>query len=380
MKPVKNSSQKEIPISESPDNRYVCFNDIIGKGAYKIVYRGYDRHKGIDVAWNSINIGKLEGDHQQLVIDEVMMLKELSSKSKYIIDFQNAWQDDDKVIFITELALSGTLKEYILQRKDNINLRVIKGWCKQILEGLLFLHNQNIAHRDIKCNNIFYNCNTGNIIIGDFGLAKQRINNFHTTIGTPEYMAPEMYEDHGYDEKVDIYAFGMCILEMITKEIPYAECGGVGHLYKNVSSGIKPGCIEKVKNEEAKQIILRCLQPNPVNRPSSGELLNNPFFIVIKTEDNDLKMINDVELPPILPEKESFDPPSINRGNTIQDFILYNIAQFEKTKSPSTSTFTSPDNSYLENELDDREKCNQPKNLENTKKLLLLDDASEAPE
>ena len=324
MKHVKTSNSKEISISESPDNRYVCFNDILGKGAYKIVYRAYDREKGIDVAWNSIDLIKMENKHQQLIIDEVMLLKELSSKSKYIINFQNAWQNEDKVIFITELALSGTLKEYIMQRKDNINLRVIKGWCKQILEGLLFLHNQNIAHRDIKCNNIFYNCNTGNILIGDFGLAKQRITNFHTTIGTPEYMAPEMYEDHGYDEKVDIYAFGMCLLEMITKEIPYTECSGFGNLYKNVSQGIHPECIEKVKNVNAKTIIKRCLHIDPACRPSSYELLNDPFFIIVPEQDHDLKLLKE-------------EPKCGIKSNTIQDLLVFNLEQFQKTSSPETS-------------------------------------------
>jgi len=331
MKPVTKVNGKEIPIAESPDSRYVCFNDVVGKGAYKIVYRAYDRQQGIDVAWNSINISSLEDSEQQLVIDEVMMLKELSPQCKYIIDFQNAWQDHDNVIFITELALSGTLKQYIIQRKDNINLRVIKRWCKQILEGLQFLHEQHIAHRDIKCNNIFYNCNTGNIIIGDFGLAKQRVNALHSVIGTPEYMAPEMYEDNGYDEKVDIYAFGMCMLEMITKEVPYKECGGVGHIYKNVSQGIKPECIKNVKNETAKQLILECLHYDPKQRPSAKDLLQDPFFIFVTTEDDDLNLTKELCM-----DINNTDPSFLNnskelhKSNTIQDLLIFNIEQFSQ--------------------------------------------------
>lgn len=51
--------------------------------------------------------------------------------------------------------------------------------------------------------------------------------------GTPEFMAPEMYDEH-YDEKVDVYAFGMCMLEMITAEYPYTECKGPAQIYKKV--------------------------------------------------------------------------------------------------------------------------------------------------
>jgi serine/threonine protein kinase len=51
--------------------------------------------------------------------------------------------------------------------------------------------------------------------------------------GTPEFMAPEMYDEH-YDEGVDVYAFGMCMLEMATSEYPYSECTGPAQIYKKV--------------------------------------------------------------------------------------------------------------------------------------------------
>lgn len=54
-------------------------------------------------------------------------------------------------------------------------------------------------------------------------------------IGTPEFMAPEMYEEH-YDEGVDVYAFGMCMLEMATSEYPYSECASPAQIYKKVIS------------------------------------------------------------------------------------------------------------------------------------------------
>lgn len=53
--------------------------------------------------------------------------------------------------------------------------------------------------------------------------------------GTPEFMAPEMYEEH-YDEAVDVYAFGMCMLEMATSEYPYAECQNAAQIYRKVTS------------------------------------------------------------------------------------------------------------------------------------------------
>ena len=53
--------------------------------------------------------------------------------------------------------------------------------------------------------------------------------------GTPEFMAPEMYEEH-YDESVDVYAFGMCMLEMATSEYPYSECQNAAQIYRRVTN------------------------------------------------------------------------------------------------------------------------------------------------
>lgn len=72
-------------------------------------------------------------------------------------------------------------------------------------------------------------------------------------------MAPEMYEERGYNEKVDIYAFGMCLLEMVTGEYPYAECKNAAQVYKKVTNGIKPECLAKVEDKDVMAIINGCL-------------------------------------------------------------------------------------------------------------------------
>ena len=84
---------------------------------------------------------------------------------------------------------------------------------------------------------------TGSVKIGDLGLATLKNKSFaKSVIGTPEFMAPEMYDEH-YDEAVDVYAFGMCMLEMSTSEYPYAECMGPAQIYKKVTNGIPPQCL-----------------------------------------------------------------------------------------------------------------------------------------
>ena len=94
---------------------------------------------------------------------------------------------------------------------------------------------KNLAS-NTQCDNIFITGTTGSVKIGDLGLATLKNRSFaKSVIGTPEFMAPEMYEEH-YDEGVDVYAFGMCMLEMATSEYPYSECMGPAQIYKKVIS------------------------------------------------------------------------------------------------------------------------------------------------
>lgn len=124
------------------------------------------------------------------------------------------------------------------QKHRKVDPKAIKNWARQILKGLNYLHSQSppVIHRDLKCDNIFVNGNTGEIKIGDLGLATVlQQPTARSVIGTPEFMAPELYEEE-YDELVDIYSFGMCMLEMVTCEYPYNECRNQAQIYKKVTS------------------------------------------------------------------------------------------------------------------------------------------------
>ena len=107
----------------------------------------------------------------------------------------------------------------------------------------------------------------------------------HSILGTPEFMAPEFYEEN-YTELVDIYSFGMLVLEMVTLEIPYSECDSVAKIYKKVSSGVRPQSLNKIKDTEVKAFIEKCLA-KPRARPSAEELLKDPFFDVLDYDDVD---------------------------------------------------------------------------------------------
>jgi len=83
-------------------------------------------------------------------------------------------------------------------------------------------------------------------------------------------MAPEMYEEV-YGPSVDIYSFGMCVLEMVTNQTPYKECMNPAQIYKKVINGIKPAALDLILNEDVKGFISECLLPRD-ERPSCIDL------------------------------------------------------------------------------------------------------------
>lgn len=267
-------------IEVDPTRRYICYKDILGKGAFKTVYKAFDELDGIEVAWNQIKIDNMMQTPENLerLYSEVHLLKSLNHEN--IVKFCTSWVDDANktVNIITELFTSGSLRQYRKKHKE-VNMKAVKGWARQILMGLNYLHSQKppIIHRDLKCDNIFINGNHGEVKIGDLGLATvMQQTKARSVIGTPEFMAPELY-DEDYNELVDIYSFGMCMLEMVTFEYPYSECTNSAQIYKKVTTGVKPTALSKVKDPEVKAFIEKCLVPASERMPAK-DLLKDPFL------------------------------------------------------------------------------------------------------
>ncbi|XP_039125321.1 probable serine/threonine-protein kinase WNK2 isoform X1 [Dioscorea cayenensis subsp. rotundata] len=279
-----SSDQKQdesAAVESDPTGRYIRYGEVLGKGAFKTVYKAFDELEGIEVAWNQVKLVDVlrNVDDLERLYSEVHLLKTL--KHKNIIKFYNSWVDTkhDNINFITEVFTSGTLRQYRTKHK-HVDLRALKNWSRQILCGLYYLHSNDppVIHRDLKCDNIFVNGNQGEVKIGDLGLAAilRHAHLAHSVIGTPEFMAPELYEEE-YNELIDIYAFGMCLLELVTLEYPYVECSNPAQIFKKVSSGIKPASLVKVKDPGVKQFIEKCIA-HVSERLSARELLMDPFL------------------------------------------------------------------------------------------------------
>ncbi|RLM59029.1 hypothetical protein C2845_PM18G13830 [Panicum miliaceum] len=270
-------------VETDPTGRYGRFDELLGKGAMKSVYRGFDEERGVEVAWNQASLSDVlrTPDAVQRMYSEVQLLSTLRHDA--IIGFHASWVDVPRRTFnfITELFSSGTLRSYRL-RYPRVSLRAVRSWARQILRGLAYLHAHRppVIHRDLKCDNLFVNGHQGQVKIGDLGLAavlREAGQAAHSVIGTPEFMAPEMYDEE-YNELVDVYSFGMCMLEMLTVEYPYSECSNPAQIYKKVTAGKLPDAFYRVEDGEARRFIGRCLVAAS-KRPAAAELLLDPFLL-----------------------------------------------------------------------------------------------------
>ncbi|KAG8191381.1 hypothetical protein JTE90_006125 [Oedothorax gibbosus] len=280
LKEAKDDSAEKAQAT-SPNGQFLKFDEEVGRGSFKTVYKGLDTLTGVAVAWCELQ-ERLNKQERQRFREEAELLKGLQHPN--IVRFYDFWEMDvppkgKYLVLITDLMTSGTLKTY-LKRFKKINIKVVKSWCRQILKGLNFLHSRQppIIHRDLKCDNIFITGTSGVVKIGDLGLATLKNRSFaKSVIGTVEFMAPEVYEEN-YDESVDVYAFGMCILEIATSEYPYSECTGPAQIYKKVTNGILPQNFKKVEQPELKEIIGMCISSTKEDRPTVKDLLLHEFF------------------------------------------------------------------------------------------------------
>ncbi|KAL0048928.1 hypothetical protein WJX82_002575 [Trebouxia sp. C0006] len=276
------------PVAErDPSERYSRFDTVLGRGAFKTVYKAFDEEEGIEVAWNQVRVNELvtSREERDRLFAEIRVLKQL--KHKNIMTFYDSWLDQKtySVNFITEMFTSGTLRQY-RKRHKHIDAEVLKGWAWQILCGLVYLHGHTppIIHRDLKCDNIFINGSEGVVKIGDLGLATLLRGRTapQSVLGTPEFMAPELYDEE-YDDRVDVYSYGMCLLELATLQYPYCECRNAAQIYRKVTLGVRPAGLQKVPTLELAEFINVCIGSRE-SRPRARQLLKHSYFDSIRQE------------------------------------------------------------------------------------------------
>ena len=188
------------------------------------------------------------------------------------------FQDESKLYIFLEFVTEGSLQS--LYQKFILGDTQVSVYTRHILQGLKYLHDRNVIHRDIKCANILVDA-SGSVKLADFGLAKvTKLNDAKSCAGTAFWMAPEVVnrKNKGYGLSADIWSLGCTVLEMLTKKIPYSGLEGMQAMFK-IGQG-EPPVVPKSLSNDASDFIGKCLQVDPDARATAAELLNHSFVLL----------------------------------------------------------------------------------------------------
>jgi len=192
---------------------------LLGKGAYAQVY--FAKHEGTKYAVKEyFNMSSFEGVNSD-IIREIGFLSVLNHKN--IIHLKDFQLKDNKLVLVLEL-LDTSLYSYM--QKYSLNMRHIKKIMKNILEGISYLHQNNILHRDLKTDNILISKNLSSIKIIDFGLSIMLSNNkMMSNVYTTPYRAPNIFfkTPFKYGKEADMWAVGCIFGELIIDKIMFSE-------------------------------------------------------------------------------------------------------------------------------------------------------------
>src|SRR3990167_2026535 len=250
-------------LSGSPEDQLCARIGILGNGGFSKVYLVRRRDNGLICALKVVSKRLASHWKGELVKREFELWK--SCNHPFVVKLDCCFTTETTFNFVMEFVPGGTLLQ-LLRRKKKLDTRTSLIYFLELLLLLDDLHKQNIVYRDVKAENILLALN-GHLKLTDFGLARtvpdsNRDENL-SYCGSPIYIAPETLLRRNYSKKVDYYAFGVLLFEMLTGAPPF---------YSPKTADIKKLKVEKEvelpkdMDPAIKDILSKCLAMNPDNR------------------------------------------------------------------------------------------------------------------
>jgi serine/threonine-protein kinase len=212
MKPLERIGKYEI-------------QDVLGKGAMGIVYKGYDRVIARSVAIKVIAKASLDAAEIQHVTERFRHEAQAVGRLVHprIVQIYDYGEDDEIAYIVMELVNGKTLHEHLSQ-EVSYEIREVGEIIRQVLDGIGYAHSEGVVHRDLKLSNILINSD-GRIKISDFGIARIESSNLTQVgdvLGTPYCMAPEQFLGQDVNALADLYSIGVIAYELLTGIKPFS--------------------------------------------------------------------------------------------------------------------------------------------------------------
>lgn len=341
------------------------FGKSIGQGATSTVYEALCTSNGRKCAIKIINLEKCSTSASLEEINrEIKSMKNM--KNENIVSYYASFVAQTELCIVMDLCQRGSLLDVIkyTQNKRDISYGVfdentIATILRDVLRGLVYIHENGLVHRDLKCGNLLVK-DDGIIQIADFGvagfLATQPLTatgsvdlRRYTFVGTPCWMAPEvMQQARGYNQKADIWSIGITTIEMATGQAPYAKFAPMKVLMLTLQND--PPDIDttaSVPNQyvnyghKFRKFTRVCLMKDPVQRSSARELLSHAY-IKSKAKDRDLlcRVLLGGDIPPPTPRmNKNVDDRSEKRDakNNSTEWNFDTVGRISRSGAPVDS-------------------------------------------
>ncbi|CAN6906292.1 unnamed protein product [Brassica oleracea] len=257
------------------DLRKLHMGPPFAQGAFGKLYKG--TYNGEDVAIKILERPENSPEKAQFMEQqfqqEVSMLANL--KHQNIVRFIGACRKPMVWCIVTEYAKGGSVRQFLTKRQNRaVPLKLAVKQALDVARGMAYVHGRNFIHRDLKSDNLLISADKS-IKIADFGVARIEVQTEGMTpeTGTYRWMAPEMIQHRAYNQKVDVYSFGIVLWELITGLLPFQNMTAVQAAFAVVNRGVRPtvpnDCLPVLS-----EIMTRCWDANPEVRPCFLEVVS----------------------------------------------------------------------------------------------------------